>query len=167
VATRLERALEELAQALRGRPYVLVFQQNHPDAPIQNIGTVRPSRQPLYASRGLLLEAQDFLISEAGDRSQLVTKEGGRSASESPKLADMGSGPVEWERDDVRITDTIAVICTAIRHDTYTARATVCTWTDEEARYAEEWAARELAYRQGDGEAVRWNRPKFLPEGWL
>ncbi len=163
VATRLRKAIEELKAAAKGRSFVLLLDPTENDHSY-SFELHIPPHIPHYVTLGLLRQGQ-----MATERIMAETETSAKMGSgpvPEPKLADMGHGPVEWERDDARIADTIAVIVTSIRPNMALVRAAVIAWTDEEARYAEEWAARELAYRQGDGDVQRWTRPKFFPSDW-
>lgn len=153
MATRLEAALGELAKALRGRPYVLVFQQNHDDAPVHHIGTVRPAAQPLFVSRGLCLEAHDFLVAEAGDRSEVSS----RHHKNKPA------------RDNARTLDLIGlVIWFGDPSPEYMAELEriVGTWTDEQVEEAEKWAGAEHLGASDNPGVKRLPRPTFFPEDW-
>lgn len=74
MATRLNMALEKLSKALQGRPYVVVFQQNHATSRVHNVGVVRPVGQPTFVSRGLCLEAHDFIVAAAGEATELSSR---------------------------------------------------------------------------------------------
>jgi hypothetical protein len=158
MATRLEKALHELTGAMQGRPFVLAFQLNHADAQTHTLSTVTPPHQPLYASRGLLMEAQDFLVQESGAQSKISTNRHSR-----------------WERNDRRTLDAISLVVnfgsvtgpgeSSQNYMDEVLRYVGATWTDEECQEAEEWARWEHL-GASDNKVKRMPRPRFLPPDW-
>lgn len=158
MATRLEAALGQLAKALKGRPYVLVFQQNHPDAQTSNTGVVRPGNQPLFVSRGLCMEGHDFLVEDAGGRSTLSTKmHEGRKPDEAPARHSDG-----WLRNDSALMHLLGnvLVFGTMSMQSEQILGVISKWNDEEARYAEAWACSQ--HESGPPMA----RPKFFHDDW-
>lgn len=74
MATRLQKAIEELNRCLGARPYCLVFQQSHTDARAPVVSIVSPTKQPFWITRGLLLEGIDAALElSQGRTDQSVT----------------------------------------------------------------------------------------------
>lgn len=95
MATRLQKALEELNAALGGRPYALVFQQSHPDSPVHNIACVHPSAQPFWVTRGLLLEGIDSARELSSQRTELSSTHHRNQENDHGPEEDLGRDPRE------------------------------------------------------------------------
>lgn len=64
--TALDRAIADLKHAMGDRPFVLVYERAHPDAPIYRVQVCDGDNMPHYVALGLLDMARHVKLQESG-----------------------------------------------------------------------------------------------------
>lgn len=162
MATRLEEAVKELRRAAGGRPFVLVIDPTQAKGTYSTKVSYTPG-MPHYVAVGLLhagIAAVEEIRQETTKSSTLTD-----STDEDRKEADAVQSE-EWKRDDMRLADLISLVIDMRHLSREGTMEVIESWSDEQARYCEEWALREHVGASDNNDVRRLDRPVFLPESW-
>ena len=157
MATRLQRALDELNEAMAGRPFVLVFDHTHADTPMHGTSTVVPTGQPTYVSKGMLEEAKegvDRLAEESGVKETSSTFRKGKNRAEGRR-----------ERVE-RALDLLSLVLDLSAFSPNEIFMVAMEWTDAELEQVSEWAG-AVHLHASDNDDVRVPpKPSCIPPEW-
>ena len=155
MATRLQRALEELHQAMAGRPFVLVFDHTHAATPMTGLSTVVPMGQPTYVSKGMLEEGK-----EGVDR---LAEESG--LKETSSTFRKGEPKIDRREREKRTLDLLGLVLDLTPYSGEELYNVVLEWTDAELEDVGDWAGHvHLAASDNDVEVPP--KPACIPAEW-
>lgn len=156
MATRLQKALAELNAAMGGRPYVLVFDHTHAEAPVSGVSVVTPGRQPGYISKGLLAEgppAVDRLLEGSGPSSSHIVR-GGRQE------------PMDRREREKRTLDLLGLVLDLSPFSGEELYNVVLEWTDAELEDVGEWAGKVHLKASDNDDVEVPPKPVCIPAEW-